>query len=110
MTGRTGVVRGLGRTGLTTEQSQYLAGDVARIDVRGEKNVRRRYLLRLARALHRHLGPMLRRLLRRLVHDVERGPDRTGRNTIHPDPSLDQILRQRLGEGVDGPLRRRIVE
>ena len=52
-------------------------------------------LAALARAAHRRVPAELGDLLWFLAAErVERGPNRPGRNPVHPDPLLDQVLRQ----------------
>src|SRR3954465_5665136 len=95
---------------LSTEQREDLSSDVARVRARREKHIRWRDLLRLTRTLHGRLLSVLRRLLRLLVRNIERGPDRTRRDAVHANALLDETLRERFREGVDGAFRRRVVE
>src|SRR3954470_14553641 len=95
---------------LPTENRQNFSADVARVGVGRQEHVGGRELLRLGWALHRDVLAEFLDVVRVARLDVERSPDRTGRNRVHPNPFLDEVLRQRLREGVDRSLRRRVVE
>jgi hypothetical protein len=86
------------------------AGDVAGAHRRGEEDVRRRELLGLRRPLHLGVGAELGDFLGRRVGRIERRPDRPRRDRVDADALVDQVLRERLGERVDRPFRRRVVE
>src|SRR5215204_7481652 len=114
----TGIVRGRFRWGLRGASAlgrlaavrvQDRAGDVGGI-LAGEEQEGRRDLARLARALHRRLGAEARDVLRVEGRGNERRPDRPRRDAVHPDALIDELLRQRTGEGDDSALRGAVVE
>src|SRR5687768_6698415 len=98
------------RRRVAAEEREHLARDVTRIRLRGEEDVGGRHLFGLRGALERGVGAELGDLLRGLVRGVERRPDRPWRDAVDADAPLDEVLRERLGEGVDRALRRRVVE
>src|SRR5215203_4812929 len=112
-----GVVRGRFRWGrsasalgrLAAVRVQDRAGDVGGI-LAGEEQEGRRDLARLAGALHRRLGAEARDVLGVEGRGDERRPDRPRRDAVHPDALLDELLRERAGEGDDRALRGAVVE
>src|SRR5215204_570121 len=112
-----GVVRGRFRWGRSASalggrgavRVQDRAGDVGGI-LAGEEQEGRRDLARLAGALHRRLGAEARDVLGVEGRGDERRPDRPRRDAVHPDALLDELLRERAGEGDDRALRGAVVE
>ena len=64
----------------------------------------------MSRAFEGRVRAELRDLLRGLVRRVERSPDGAGRDAVDANPTLDEVLRERLSEGVNRALRRGVVE
>src|SRR4051812_37946563 len=75
----------LARQRFAADRGENLPGVVARQLLRCEEDVRRRDLVRLRRALHRHLLPEGLDLLLRKRSGDQRGPDRSRRDAVHPD-------------------------
>src|SRR5581483_552459 len=89
---------------------EHLAGHVARI-LAGQEKEAGGDLVRLTGPTHRRVLAEFGDILLRLPAGwIERGPDWSRRDAIHPDSILDQILRKRAGESDDRPLGRGIVE
>src|SRR5919109_3385751 len=95
---------------LAAKQVQNFAGDVAGVGWRREKYEGGRNLLRLRRALHRHNGAELGRLLGIEIGRIQRCPHGSGRDAVHANSFGEEVLRERFREGRDGSLRRRVVE
>src|SRR3954468_5381712 len=94
---------------LAARRPDHLAADVLR-RLGGEEDVDRRELAGLAGAAERRVGAELRVLVGREAHDHERRPDRPGRDGVHADPALGDLLREALRERADRALRRAVVQ
>lgn len=77
---------------------------------RGQEDVRWRNLFGLRDALHVGIAYEFGDLVCRLVRQIQRCPDRSWRDGVHADSLGRTVLRQGLGERVDGTLRRGVVE
>ena len=92
-------------------RTQHLAGDVARVGLRGEVDVGRRRSPRAGPAAPSACSApnwaTSSAGLSAGFSGVHTGP---GRDAVDADAALDEVLRQRLGEGVDRALGRRVVE
>src|SRR5262249_10218958 len=95
---------------LTTEKRHDLARHITRISFGCEINIGWRDLFRLSGPFHGCVGSKLSDFLRRPVGWIKRSPHRPGRNAIRPNATLDKILSERLGERMNGALRRCVVE
>src|SRR6266513_4455310 len=100
----------LSSDGVPSKYREYLSRYVARVDVRSQKDVRSRQFFRLTGPLHTGILTEFFHVIRVARLNVERSPHRSRRHRVHPDPLLDEILRQRFGEGVDRAFGRGIVE
>src|SRR3979409_2611662 len=80
---------------VASNDREHFTGNVTGAAGRGEEYERWSNFLGLGRALHRCVAAELGDLLGLLVGRVERGPDRTGRDRIHSDATINQMGSER---------------
>src|SRR5215211_5942263 len=100
---------GVLRQRLTACDAKDLAVDVAGL-LGGQEDEGRGELCRLGRASHRGGAAELGDGVARHGGGDDRGPHRAGRHRIRPEPVLDDLLGETLGEGYYGALRRGVGE
>jgi hypothetical protein len=98
------------RGGLATQQSQHVAGDIARVRVACEVHVGRRDLLGLCGTTERRVAAEASRVFVAALGGIERRPNRSRGDAIDSNTSIHGVLSQRLGECMNGAFRRRIVD